>query len=70
MWTKKFWKDCAERVISTFIETALATIPTSAAMMGEVDWKVVLSTSALASLISFGKCVLKALNNKDGGVNE
>lgn len=66
MWNKKFWKDCAERVISTFLETMLATIPTSAVLVGQVDWKVVLSTSALASIIAFAKCLLKSINSKEG----
>ena len=48
---KKFLKDMAERAIKTVAQTAIATIGI-AATMGDVNWAVVASTSALAGVIS------------------
>lgn len=49
--TKKWFKAAGVRAIKTVAQTAVATIGTAAAM-GAVDWKMVVSTSALAGLIS------------------
>ena len=48
---KKWIKAAAVRAIKTVAQTAIATIGTTA-MIREVDWAVVLSTSALAGVIS------------------
>ena len=48
---KKWFKAAGVRAIKTVAQTAVATIGT-AAVMGEVDWMMVLSASALAGLIS------------------
>jgi r1t holin len=56
MWTKKFWLDTAERVISTAAQSAAASIGTTALIQG-VDWRVVGGTTAVAALLS----LLKAL---------
>ena len=48
---KKWIKAAAVRAIKTVAQTAIATIGTTA-MMREVDWAVVLSTSALAGVLS------------------
>ena len=48
----KAWiKAAGVRAIKTVAQTAVATIGTSAAI-GEVDWKLVLSASLLAGILS------------------
>lgn len=56
MWTKRFWQDVAERVISTAAQAAAGAIGTTAVIQG-IDWRVVGGTAATAALLSF----LKAL---------
>ncbi len=48
---KKWIKAAGIRAIRTVAQTAIATIGTSAAM-GDVNWKLVLSTSVLAGILS------------------
>lgn len=48
----KEWARCAfVRAIKTFCQAAVATIGT-AAVMGEVNWVMVMSASALAAVLS------------------
>lgn len=49
--TKKWIKAAAVRAVKTMAQTAIATIGTAAAM-GAVDWKMVLSASVLSGLLS------------------
>ena len=49
--TRKWAKAAGVRAIKTVAQTAVATIGT-AAVMGAVDWKLVVSASALSGLIS------------------
>lgn len=49
--TKKWAKAASVRAIKTVAQTAVATIGTAAAM-GAVDWKLVVSASALSGIIS------------------
>ena len=52
MYMFKAWiKAAGIRAIKTIAQTAVATIGTSAAI-GEVDWKLVLSASLLAGILS------------------
>ena len=48
---KKWWYAAGIRAIKTVAQTAVATIGT-AAIMSQVDWKIVLSASALAGVLS------------------
>ena len=48
---KNWWKAAGIRAIKTVAQTAAATIGTSAAL-GDVDWIMVASASALAGLLS------------------
>ena len=48
---KKWFKAAAVRAIKTLAQTAVATIGTAVAM-GEVDWILVGSASALAGVLS------------------
>jgi hypothetical protein len=46
------WLKCAAiRAVKTLAQSAIATIGTAAAM-GEVNWKLVLSASALSAVLS------------------
>lgn len=49
--TKKWLKKAGVRAVKTVAQAAIAGIGTAAAM-GQVDWKYVLSASALAGVIS------------------
>lgn len=46
------------RALYTIGETAIATIPTTAKLLEDVDWWIVISSSLLAGLISFTKSML------------
>ncbi len=47
----KFWKSAINRAIRTTAQTALATIG-SAALLESVNWRVVVSASVLAGILS------------------
>ena len=47
----KWFKAAGVRAVKTIAQTAVATIGTSAAM-GDVNWKMVLSASVLAGILS------------------
>lgn len=49
--TKTWWKAAGIRAIKTTAQTAVATIGTTM-VMSEVNWAIVVSTSALAGLLS------------------
>lgn len=49
--TKKWLKAAAVRAVKTVAQTAVATIGTSA-ILSAVDWKVVISASFLAGILS------------------
>ena len=47
----KWFKAAGVRAVKTIAQTAVATIGTSA-VMGDVNWKMVLSASVLAGILS------------------
>ena len=49
--TREWWKAAGIRALKTVCQTAIATIGT-AAVMSQVDWKMVLSASVLAGILS------------------
>ena len=49
---KRWIKAAGVRAVKTFAQSAVALIP-AAAMITEVDWKVVIGTAALAAVGSF-----------------
>lgn len=48
---KQWWKAAGTRAIKTIAQTAIATIGT-AAVLGDVSWKLVLSASVLSGILS------------------
>lgn len=48
---KKWLKAAAVRAVKTVAQTAVATVGTSA-ILSEVDWKIVVSASVLAGVLS------------------
>ena len=49
--SKEFWKAALIRAVRTICQTAIATIGTTAVLQ-DVNWILVLSSSALAGLLS------------------
>lgn len=49
--TKKWWKAAGVRAVKTMAQTFVATVGTTT-MITEVNWTVVVSTTALAGLLS------------------
>lgn len=51
LFTKEWWSASLTRALKTLCQTAVASIGT-AAVIGEVNWIMVLSASALAAVLS------------------
>ena len=51
MKAKKWWKAAGVRAIKTVAQTAVASVGT-AAVLSQVDWKVAISASILAGVLS------------------
>lgn len=51
--SRKWWKAAGVRAVKTFFQTFVATIGTSA-VISAVDWRLVLSSSTLAAIVSLG----------------
>lgn len=49
---KEFWKAALVRAIRTAAQTAIASIGTTA-MISQIDWRAVVSTTAVATILSF-----------------
>ena len=49
---KKWAAAAAIRAIRTYFQAALAAIPTTVTLMQEVNWTMVVSTAALAAVLS------------------
>lgn len=63
--TKKWIKAAAIRAAKTIAQTAIAAIGTTA-LITEVNWAVVLSTSALAGVLSVLTSIVLGLPEADG----
>ena len=48
----KWWAAAGIRALRTFCQAAIATIGSSAVMVSQVDWKMVVSSSILAAILS------------------
>ena len=62
---KKWWQAAVIRAIKTVAQTAIASIGT-AALISSVDWRVVVSASALAGLLSLLTSVAGLPEVKEG----
>ena len=61
---KSFWRATAIRAIKTICQTAIATIGT-ATLISEVNWKVVISASTLAGILSVLTSIVTGLPEVD-----
>lgn len=48
----KWWAAAGVRALKTFCQAAIATIGSSAVMISQVDWRMVVSSSVLAAILS------------------
>lgn len=55
--TKKFWKAAGIRALKTFCQTFVSTVGTTAVVLSDVNWTVVLSASALAGVLSIATSI-------------
>lgn len=62
---KNFWKAAGIRVVRTIAQAAIATIG-SAAILSDVDWKIVISASALAGILSLLTSIATGLPEAEG----
>lgn len=60
----KFWKAALIRSLRTFCQTAIATIGTTA-VLEEVNWIMVVSSSVLAALLSILNSIATGLPEVD-----
>lgn len=58
--SKEFWVKAGIRALHTIAQSAIATIGTTA-LIQDVNWLVVLSTAALAGLLSILKSIVIGL---------
>ncbi len=63
--TRMWWKAAGVRAVKTVAQTAVATIGTAAAL-GNVDWFMVASASALAGILSILTSVAGLPEVKEG----
>lgn len=50
--SRDWWSKAGTRAIRTFAQAALSAIPVTAATIGDVNFTIVLSTAALAAVLS------------------
>ena len=72
---KNWFKSAAIRAIKTFAQTFVATIGTGAVCLGQVNWVMVLSSAALAAILSLATSVaglpeVKNTETKDEATDE
>lgn len=56
-----FWKAALIRAAHTFFQAFIAAIPSSAAVLSDVNWKLVFSAAVLAAVMSLAKSVVVGL---------
>ena len=57
LYSLPFWKDAAERAISTAAQSAIALLGVEGLCLLDVDWTVTVSAAGLAALLSVLKSV-------------
>lgn len=60
MFSTEFWKAAGVRALRTAAQTAIAAIGT-ASLMSEINWLVVGSTTAVATILSFLTSIVTGL---------
>ena len=58
---KLFWKCALIRALRTFAQAAIATISTTAVVLEDVRWLMVLSSAGLAALLSILNSIVTGL---------
>lgn len=66
---KEWFKSAGIRAIKTFAQTFVATIGTGAAVLGDVNWIMVISSAALAAILSLATSVAGLPEVKDKEVS-
>ena len=59
--SKKFWDAALGRALRTFCQVFISAIPTSAVLLSDVPWAMILSTSALAGIVSIAMSIVTGL---------
>ena len=69
---KSWIKSAGIRAIKTFAQTFVATIGTGAAVLGAVDWIMVLSSAALAAILSLATSLagLPEVKSEEGSTEQ
>ena len=62
---KEWIKSAGIRAIKTFAQTFVATIGTGAAVLGDVNWAMVISSAVLAAILSLATSVAGLPEVKD-----
>lgn len=52
MWTKKFWKDTAERAIKSFVQAVVVLVGSDLVSIVDLDWQRIIGVSATMALVS------------------
>lgn len=55
--TKQWFKKTGMRCIRTFASSMVTLLPTTAATLGSVDWKLTISSAILSTVIIFFTCM-------------
>lgn len=63
--SKKFWECAIARCIRTVCQTALATL-TTGALLTDINWVVVGSSSALAGIVSILMSIVMGIPESEG----
>jgi len=68
IFTPAFWRDAAERAISTAAQTAVALLSVDGLGLLDVDWTATASAAGLAALVSVLKSIV-ASRSGDGSAS-
>ncbi len=66
----KWLKAAGIRAVKTIAQTAIATIGTSSVLLSDVNWKIVISASILAGILSLITSLAGLPELEEGGSND